>query len=204
MAELLMAGPACKLVAKQKISPIDVIELRQTVFPHGVKTSQDIATLLALETACDDKCPQWDEFFISSISNHTLFGSSPLGQVSEEQVAWLKRVVTRNGLTSTRNEFEVLVILLEKAKKAPSSLCALALDQVCRDIYATGANRRGSDDVKDTDRAIHISLKRLTMSISNFSIHEHLRAVGLAQLVDCQDKVDQNQEDEILMLYEHG
>jgi hypothetical protein len=204
MAELLMAGPACKLVAKQKITPIDVIELRQTVFSHGVKTPEDVATLLAIETACDDKCPQWDEFFISSISNYTLFGSSPLGAVSEEQVEWLKRVVTRDGLTTTRNEFEVLVMVLEKAKKAPSSLCALALDQVCREIYATGANRRGSDDVRDTYRVIHISLKRLTVSISNFSIHEHLRAVGLAQLIDCQDRVDQGQEDEILQLYQHG
>lgn len=183
MSELHMAGPAWKLVAKQKILPNDVIELRQEVFSEGVKTTRDVATLLAIETACDEKCPQWDNFFISSITDYVLTGSEPYGTVTEDQVGWIKKSITRDGMTNTKNEFEVILHILDKAKAAPQSLCVLAVDQVCRKVYQDGANRRHPDQLSDNDTAILISAKRVTESVRKFSVHEYLRAERLGQLI---------------------
>lgn len=183
MSELRMAGPAWKLVAKQKIMPNDVIMLRQECFADGVKTTRDIATLLALDAACDEKCPQWNEFFISSITEHVFDGSTPYGSITEDQVDWLKKTVTRNGVVESRNEFEVLLTLLETAKEAPQSLCALAVDHVCRQIYKDGTNRRHPDQLTEDDIALLIYVKRLSESTRKFSLHEHLRVEQLGHMI---------------------
>ena len=201
MGELLMAGPAWKLVAKQKILPIDVILLRQEVFPNGVQNRQDVATLLALETACYDKCPQWDELFTKSIADYVLFAEGESGVIDDAQALWLKHCLTRDGLTETKNEFATLVRILSLAKRAPSSVASLALDQITHRIYASGANRRKIEDISDDDRAILIDLNKIIDVAKKFSIHEHLRAVGLAQLIDAPESVDEEQEQEIALLY---
>lgn len=201
MGELLMAGPAWKLVAKQKILPNDVILLRQEVFPNGIESRQDVATLLAIETACYEKCPQWDELFTKSIADYILFAEGENGVVDDMQALWIKQCLTRDGLTETRNEFATIVRILSLAKRAPSSVASLALDQITHRIYASGANRRGIESVSDDDRATLIDLNKLIDVTKKISIHEHLRAVGLAQLIDTPEIVDQVQEQEIALLY---
>lgn len=201
MGELLMAGPAWKLVSKQKIMPSDVIMLRQEVFAGGIQSRQDIATLLALETACDNKCPQWDELFIKSIADYMVFKEGVSGTIDEKQAVWIRQSLTRDGLTQCKNEFDALLQILLQAKAAPSSLCALVLDQICHRIYASGANRRKATEISDNDRAIIIDLNKIIDVAKRFSIHEHLRAIGLSQLIDHQDVVDGQQEQEVMMLY---
>ena len=201
MGELLMAGPAWKLVAKQKILPNDVILLRQEVFPNGVVNRQDVATLLALETACYEKCPQWDELFTKSIADYIVFTEGEHGTIDDAQALWIKQSLTRNGLADTKNEFATIVRILSLAKRAPSSVVSLALDQITHRIYASGANRRTAANVSEDDRAIMIDLNRIIDVAKKFSIHEHLRAVGLSQLLDAPESVDDLQEQEIALLY---
>ncbi len=201
MGELLMAGPACKLVAKQKILPIDVIVLRQEVFPNGIESRQDVATLLALETACFEKCPQWDELFTKSIADYLLFTEGEHGIINDAQALWIKQSLTRDGLIETRNEFATVVRILSLAKRAPSSIAGLALDQITHRIYDSGANRRKFEDINDDDLAILFDLNKVIDVAKKFSIHEHLRAIGLAQLIDAPDVVDQEQEQEVQLLY---
>lgn len=201
MGELLMAGPAWKLVAKQKILPSDVIALRQEVFPNGVESHQDVATLLALETACYEKCPQWDELFTKSIADYIVFTEGEHGAIDDAQALWIKQSLTRGGLTETKNEFSTIVRILSQAKRAPSSVVSLALDQITHRIYASGANRRTAANVSEDDRAIMIDLNKIIDVAKKFSIHEHLRAVGLSQLMDAPETVDDLQEQEIALLY---
>ena len=201
MGELLMAGPAWKLVAKQKILPNDVIALRQEVFPNGVESRQDVATLLALETACYEKCPQWDELFTKSIADYIVFSEGEHGAIDDAQALWIKQSLTRGGLTETKNEFSTIVRILSQAKRAPSSVVSLALDQITHRIYASGANRRTAANVSEDDRAIMIDLNKIIDVAKKFSIHEHLRAVGLSQLLDAPETIDELQEEEIALLY---
>lgn len=201
MGELLMAGPAWKLVAKQKILPNDVILLRQEVFPNGIENRQDVATLLAIETACFEKCPQWDELFTKSIADYIVFTEGEHGVIDDVQALWIKQCLTRNGLTDTKNEFATIVRILSLAKRAPSSVLSLALDQITHRIYQTGANRRQVEDVNEEDRSIMIDLNKIIDVAKKFSIHEHLRAVGLSQLIDTPETVDEAQEQEIALLY---
>ncbi|MBO6919734.1 MAG: hypothetical protein JJ858_15000 [Rhizobiaceae bacterium] len=201
MGELLMAGPAWKLVAKQKILPNDVILLRQEVFPNGVVNRQDVATLLAIETACYEKCPQWDELFTKSIADYIVFAEGEHGVIDDVQALWIKQSLTRNGLADTKNEFATIVRILSLAKRAPSSVVSLALDQITHRIYASGANRRTAANVSEDARAIMIDLNKIIDVAKKFSIHEHLRAVGLSQLLDAPETVDESQEQEIALFY---
>jgi len=180
MSELLMAESAWTLIAKQKIMPNDVILLRQDAFPNGVQTPNDVATLLALETACDVKCPQWDNFFINSITNYMVHKSAPLSIIDDAQSDWLRCSVTRNGIIDTKNECELLIKILEEAKSGPSDLCSLVLDHICRLVYAS-RSEAASNDISSENENISIWLKRLIAVANKFSVHEKLRAQALLE-----------------------
>ena len=187
MSELLMAESAWTLIAKQKIKPNDVISLRQDAFPNGIQSLDDVATLLALETACDVKCPQWDDFFINSITLFIVYKQAPQGILDDTQCNWLQSSITRSGIIDTKNECELLIKILEEAKSGPSELCGLALDHLCRLIYASSSECLSNKDQLDGE-TLAIWLKRVLAVADKFCIHEKLRAKALLETLEIKPK----------------
>ncbi|MEZ5811579.1 MAG: hypothetical protein R3D45_09200 [Rhizobiaceae bacterium] len=134
MGELILAAPVAGLTAKNRIQSEDVIMLRREVFGDGVVTRQEAEALFALDASCQDKCPEWPVFFCEAITDFIVHQEKPAGYISEENAAWLVRVISRDGMVDTVTELELLIKVLETARSAPESLSAYALEQVAHAV----------------------------------------------------------------------
>lgn len=185
MSELHINKKVCDLIAKRKIMAHDVILIRKEFAGIGLNMNI-IANLIALETASEEKCPQWDAYFIHSICDYMLNCCGEPGQIDEDQFILIKSSITRNGLTSTQNEFEVLVHLLQNASSVPRSLCSLALDQICKMLY-DGKKQPMVRNIHELDQPacdIVVALHKIIPIIQRTCIHGTLRAEGLLEMAE--------------------
>lgn len=147
MSELRLSYPACMLAEKSKFTAEDVTLIENRIFAGGLDAPGAIATLLALEHCNAGKCPEWDAFFVQILSDHVIHTMHPLGALSEAKVEWLRRVLSRGGLISSRNELEVLVRVMEMAGPQSRMLTGFALSQVWHAIIdgegALASHNRG-------------------------------------------------------------
>lgn len=130
MCELVLNPVAAELVRKNTIDPTGVLTLRSEVFADGIVSSQEAATLLALDRSCKTKCDEWDHFYVEALGDYLVYQAEPRGHVSEENAEGLIRAVSMDGKVDTRTELRLLLHVMEKAVSVPSKLAAFALTQV--------------------------------------------------------------------------
>ncbi|MEO0545060.1 MAG: hypothetical protein AAFY99_14685 [Pseudomonadota bacterium] len=130
MGELVLPEAAATLVTRNKVTPDDVLRLRREVFRDGVATRVEAEALFAIDSACSDRCDEWDVFFIEAVTDYLINLEPPQGYVSPENAQWLMRAISKDGVVDTRTEIELLINVLERAKHSPAVLSAFALKQV--------------------------------------------------------------------------
>lgn len=144
MGELVLAGPLAEMVSRNRVTAEDVLTLRRGVFHDGVVTRGEAEALFALDASCRDRDPAWDEFFIEALCDYLVMQEAPSGYVSEDNAAWLKRAISRDGKVDSRTELELLIKVMEKATSMPASLSAFALRQVAHAVmHGDGPLARG-------------------------------------------------------------
>jgi hypothetical protein len=134
MGELIMSAPVAGLTSKNRIADEDVTMLRRDVFADGVVTRGEAEALFALDQSARDKCPQWAPFFVEAVTDYIVHQEKPEGYISDENAAWLIRIISRDGMVDSRTELELLVHVLEEAKSSPGKLSAYALEQVAHAV----------------------------------------------------------------------
>ncbi|MCY0146654.1 hypothetical protein OEG84_02705 [Hoeflea sp. G2-23] len=130
MSELRLSYPACTLAEKSNFTPQDVQLIENRVFARGLDGPDAVATLLALEHCRAEKCVEWDEFFIRTLTDHVVNHLAPAGTMTRAKADWLRRALARGGLIASRNEIEALVRIMEMAGTQSHHLAAFALSQV--------------------------------------------------------------------------
>jgi hypothetical protein len=127
--EKAFARIAC-IASAERITPLDVLELRKLVFRDGVVASREAEALFALNDACPGQCAEWQEFFVEAITDYIVHQEKPAGYVSAKNANWLIDAISHDGKVDTATELELLVRVLERAKFSTERLVAFALKQV--------------------------------------------------------------------------
>ncbi len=117
-------------INSRSITAKDVENFRLRVFPDGILTQKQAATLVALEIACPKSSPEWTDYYVTSLADFVLCRLEPYGGINEANTDWLKRLITQNGLVRTSNEFSLLKSILKRAVPADTSFCVLVLEQL--------------------------------------------------------------------------
>lgn len=147
MGELVLGAPVAGLTSRKRIVAEDVLMLRREVFRDGVVSRGEAESLFALDASCDDKCPEWSDFFVEAVTDYLVHQEKPAGHVSDDNAAWLIRAISTDGKVDTASELELLVRVLETARSAPDGLAAFALSQVSAAVIegeGVLARRRGA------------------------------------------------------------
>lgn len=118
------------MVESKRVTPLDVLELRQLIFRDGVVTSPEAESLFRLNEACAEHCAEWQAFFVEAINDYIVHQEKPAGYVSAKNADWLINAISHDGRVDTATELELLVRVLEKAKFSTERLAAFALNQV--------------------------------------------------------------------------
>src|SRR5689334_25013318 len=130
MSEFRLAFPACVIAGKHRLTAEDIVLLRKHTFPEGIRTSDHVVVLLALNNSCPEKCPEWNTFFIEQLAGFIVDYTYPQGSLDEINVAWLIRMVSTDGVVNSPLELELVLHVIEVSHHVPDELRAFALDQL--------------------------------------------------------------------------
>ena len=132
------------ICARGSLSSADVAAIRRGYYQDGVVGEGEADALFALEQNCRTQPAEWGALFVEALTDYLVHQVKPEGYLTAANAAWLTERIATDGKIQTRNEFDLLVKVLEEARWAPGSLSALALAQV-RDavVEGTGPMRLG-------------------------------------------------------------
>lgn len=130
MGELRLSYPACVIAGKTRLTAEDIGILRDHVFVQGIASSQDAAILLAINTSCHEKCPEWHGYFIDGITGFIVGSCYPPGSMDEWNADWLIAIIATRGVVNSRIELDLLFHIIDVSRHVPDSLSIFALEQI--------------------------------------------------------------------------
>ncbi|EJZ21673.1 hypothetical protein NE852_10920 [Rhizobium sp. Pop5] len=130
MSEFRLAFPACVVAGKHRLTAEDIVLLRKHAFQEGIRTSQDVVAMLALNNSCPEKCVEWNAFFVEQLAGFIVNHTYPQGSLDEINVAWIMRMFTTDGVVNSALELELILHITEISADVPGELRALVLDQL--------------------------------------------------------------------------
>lgn len=141
---VLSAVSVAEMKARGSIKDADVLKLRRSYYDDGNITPDEADIIFALNDACPVQDPAWADCFVETITDYIVEQTTPQGYLTTDNAAWLIQRVSADGRIQSKTEMELLVSVLDKARWAPQSLVAFALEQV-KDavIDGTGPLRTG-------------------------------------------------------------
>ncbi|GEO83434.1 MULTISPECIES: hypothetical protein [Alphaproteobacteria] len=163
MSDYRLSFPACVVAGKIRLSAEDMLLLRKYTFPEGIKTSDDVVTLLTLDACCPEKCPQWRDYFVEQLAHFIVHHCYPIGSLDEINVDWLRQVLCEDGVLASEIALETVLHVMDITRFVPLSLTLLMLDQLRvaleeqRGAYAarrTAGRAIGPDDMAFIKRVL--------------------------------------------------
>lgn len=130
MDGLKVSARVADIASRKRITPLDVLELRQLIFRDGVVACEEAEALFALDEACTERCPEWVAFFVEAVTDYIVHQEKPSGYVTAKNAEWLINAISHDGKVDSLTELELLVRVLEQAKFSTERLVAFAMKQV--------------------------------------------------------------------------
>jgi len=130
MSEFRLPFPPCVIAAKHRLAADDIGLLRKHSFPDGVRTSDDVVVMLALNNSCPEKCQEWNAFFVENLAGFIVNYTYPQGSLDAINVAWIMRMFATDGVVNSALELELVLHIMEISSHVPDELRAFALDQL--------------------------------------------------------------------------
>ena len=175
MSDFRLSFPACVVAGKARLSTEDLMLLRRHTFAEGVRTPDDVVTLIALNASCPEKCPEWADYFVEQLAAFLVHHCYPIGSLDEINVEWIREVLTDDGVIHGELEFLAVLHMHDIARHVPAPLRMLLLDQLRiaiaegRGAYARMRSLRsgiGADDVAFVHRILRDRLGRDAAALS--------------------------------------
>lgn len=116
------------------ITPEDVRYMRREVFRDGIVSTAEAEAVFAMNDQVADKCAGWNEFFAEALCDYTVAQAEPRGYVSLANAEWLIARISHDGHVEQANELELLIRVMNKARRSPEKLAAFALGEVARAV----------------------------------------------------------------------
>jgi len=130
MSELRLSYPACVIAGKTRLTAEDIGILREHVFAGGLTSSQDAMILLAINSSCSEKCPEWHHYFIETMTNFIVHCSDPQGAMDEWKADWLVAMISTRGVINSPIEVDLLFHVIDISSRIPDNLSIFALEQI--------------------------------------------------------------------------
>src|SRR4029079_11489500 len=141
---VLNAVSVLEIKARGSIKDADVLKLRRSYYDDGHITAEEAEAIFALNDACPVQDPAWADCFIETITDYIVDQAKPEGYLTAANAQWLVERISKDGKVETKTELELLVNVLDKARWAPQSLVAFALEQVKDSVISgNGVLRNG-------------------------------------------------------------
>ncbi len=108
----------------------DVAALRRRVYSRPNIDAGNIELLFRINRTTRSHDAAWSAFFVEAVTDYLINDVVPQGYVTAANADWLIQRISKDGLVEARNELELLISVLERARWAPASLARFAMDQI--------------------------------------------------------------------------
>ncbi len=203
MNTIANAGAGARLDAGQfsallkqpdRISAQDVLHFRGEVFGDNVVSAFEADAIFALDTAIPQKCPEWTQFFVESLTDYIVNQAEPAGYVSVENARWLIERVSHDGHLDSASELELLVKVLDRAKSSPDLLVRYTLNEIARCVIdGEGPLARGGHLTRGVIGAAEVELIRRVLYAFGGEAGMSISRVEAEILFDLNDRTVQAQ-----------
>ncbi len=143
------------LIAAGAVEEADVTAMRRAYYEDGYISEAEAEVLFRLEHACSRHDLSWAAFFVEAVTDFVVNQAQPEGYVTAENASWLVSQIEQGAKGCSKNELELLINVLDRARWSPQSLASFALEQVRRSIVnGKGPMRQGDQPpgvVSETD-----------------------------------------------------
>lgn len=116
------------------ISSEDVAYMRREVFRDGVVSPAEADAIFAMNDQVQEKCAEWNGFFAEVLCDYAVHQAEPRGYVSLANAEWLIERISHDGHVEQANELELLVRVMNKARRSPEKLAGFALSEIARAV----------------------------------------------------------------------
>jgi hypothetical protein len=137
MSQSALPQILARIAPTRRITPEDALDIRRALFGDMAVSPLEAETLIALDEAAVERCPEWTMLFTEAVTDFIVRQQHPPGYVDDAGADWLISLVGRDGRIRTDTELDLLIHILETADAVPQKLSDFALDQV-KDAVLTG------------------------------------------------------------------
>ena len=130
--------PVEEIACRGSIKGSDVQRLMDGFAANPIVGEDEAEALLLLNRSCAVQTSSWRPFLVDVLADFHIHQMGPQGYITSEKSRWLIEKVSVDGWVSTRNELDLLLAILNRARWFPLSLAIFALEQV-RGAIAHGA-----------------------------------------------------------------
>jgi len=157
------SGIVAALIAKGSIDAEDVLKLRREVYADGIIDPEEAKAVLELERGCESQEPEWIAFFVDELTYYFVSKAEPRGYVSDENARFLTEEVLRDGKITGPTELELLINIVESARKCPQDLVGFILDAVKESVLNPDAACYGQDRKAGVIDPVDVEIVRRTI-----------------------------------------
>jgi hypothetical protein len=142
---LLAAISVDDILARGAVTEADVLQLRRSFYADGIIDRAEAESMFAIHRGVKTHAAGWGDCFVEMLTDHIVQQAKPEGYLTIENAGWLASHIAPNGQIESRDELELLINVLDKARWSPQSLAAFALEQVRRGVVeGAGPLRTGT------------------------------------------------------------
>jgi hypothetical protein len=129
--------PLQDILERRTIAFDDLLVLKRAFYEDGIATAREADVLFSINETCTSKHADWPDFFLEAITDYLVFQEAPRGYLTAGNAEWLIERTSKDGLVSSRHDFDLILSVLSAARWSPVSLSTFALSQV-RNAVKTG------------------------------------------------------------------
>jgi hypothetical protein len=130
MSDEYLSSLAARIAASRKVSAEDVMMMRKQVYSCELIKEQDAHVIALLDDNLVEADPSWTVFLSEVICDYLVHQEMPEGYVNATKADWLINHISANGHIKSDTELELLIKVIESARRVPHTLTAFALNQV--------------------------------------------------------------------------
>ena len=125
------------IIKRGRVSESDTMKLRAEFYADGAISREEADLLFKINDANLVTSRSWNDFFIEAITDFVVDQLEPVGYVTAQNAAWLMDRISHDGKVNTRNELELAINIVDRARWSPESLVQFTLGHV-RDAVISG------------------------------------------------------------------
>ena len=127
-----------RIQSAARLSEADMWRLATEMCADGIRTASEAEAVLHCHARLDRLEGDWPKRFTRALRDYLLLRTEPEGEVSADNLAWLREHVAPQGRVRTKSELDLLIMMYKQAEDVTDGYGVFVLEALCEWLIAAG------------------------------------------------------------------